>query len=75
MTGDAYIMLVTFSGGQAINISFVYTLDAYGPVAGEVTIAQLAFKCKCPLHRPLPLQHYQEYLDPLFNFCFHLTSD
>ena len=21
------------------------TLDAYGPVAGEVTIAQLAFKC------------------------------
>ncbi|KAE9368440.1 MFS general substrate transporter, partial [Stipitochalara longipes BDJ] len=36
--------LVSFSGGQAINISFVYTLDAYGPVSGEVTIAQLAFK-------------------------------
>jgi hypothetical protein len=36
--------LLSFSGGQAINISLVYTLDAYSPVAGEVTIAQLAFK-------------------------------
>lgn len=36
---------MTFSIGQGINISFVYTLDAYGPVRGEVTIAQLAFKC------------------------------
>lgn len=24
----------------------MYTLDAYSPVAGEVTIAQLAFKCE-----------------------------
>ncbi|KAG4433733.1 hypothetical protein IFR05_010785 [Cadophora sp. M221] len=38
------ISLLSFSAGQAMNISFVYTLDAYGPVAGEVTIAQLAFK-------------------------------
>ncbi|RDW80765.1 MFS general substrate transporter-7 [Coleophoma crateriformis] len=38
------LSLVSFSGGQAINISFVYTLDAYSPVANEVTIAQLAFK-------------------------------
>ncbi|KUJ06858.1 MFS general substrate transporter [Mollisia scopiformis] len=38
------IGLLTFSIGQGINISFVYTLDAYGPVRGEVTIAQLAFK-------------------------------
>ena len=36
--------LLSFSGGQAINISLMYTLDAYSPVAGEVTIAQLAFK-------------------------------
>jgi len=35
--------LVAFSGGQGINISFVYTLDAYGPVKGEVVITQLAF--------------------------------
>ncbi|KAH8651564.1 putative MFS transporter [Tricladium varicosporioides] len=38
------LSLLSFSGGQAINISFVYTLDAYSPVSGEVTIAQLAFK-------------------------------
>ncbi|CZR64498.1 related to MFS transporter [Phialocephala subalpina] len=38
------LSLLTFSIGQGINISFVYTLDAYGPVRGEVTIAQLAFK-------------------------------
>ena len=36
--------LFSFSGGQALNISFVYVLDAYGPVSGEVTISQLAFK-------------------------------
>ncbi|KAF4629520.1 hypothetical protein G7Y89_g8627 [Cudoniella acicularis] len=38
------LSLLSFSSGQAINISFVYTLDAYSPVSGEVTIAQLAFK-------------------------------
>jgi hypothetical protein len=43
---------VSFSGGQAINISFVYTLDAYGPVIVEVTIAQLAFTCESPPHSP-----------------------
>ena len=36
--------LLAFSVGQAINISLVYTLDAYSSVTGEVTIAQLAFK-------------------------------
>ncbi|KAG9230816.1 MFS transporter [Amylocarpus encephaloides] len=38
------LSLLSFSGGQAINISFVYILDAYAPVAGEATITQLAFK-------------------------------
>jgi hypothetical protein len=46
----ANLGIVSFSGGQAINISFVYTLDAYGSVSGEVTIAQLAFKCKSSIH-------------------------
>lgn len=43
-------MKATFSVGQGINISFVYTLDAYENLRGEVTITQLAFKCKYLLH-------------------------
>ncbi|KAH7133689.1 major facilitator superfamily domain-containing protein [Dactylonectria macrodidyma] len=36
--------LLNFSIVQATNISLVYTIDAYRPVAGEVTVAQFAFK-------------------------------
>jgi hypothetical protein len=32
---------------QATNISLVYTIDAYRPIAGEVTLASTGFKCKC----------------------------
>ncbi|KAH8688412.1 major facilitator superfamily domain-containing protein [Ilyonectria robusta] len=36
--------LLNFSIVQATNISLVYTIDAYRPVAGEVTVSQFAFK-------------------------------
>ncbi len=36
---------VDFSIVQATNISLVYTIDAYRPVAGEITVSQFAFKC------------------------------
>lgn len=36
---------VNFSIVQATNISLVYTIDAYRPVAGEITVSQLGFKC------------------------------
>ncbi|KAL1636379.1 hypothetical protein SLS58_009872 [Diplodia intermedia] len=36
--------LLNFSIVQATNVSLVYTIDAYRPVAGEVTVTQLAFK-------------------------------
>lgn len=36
--------IVTFSIVQATNVSLVYTIDAYRPVAGEITVTQLAFK-------------------------------
>lgn len=29
---------------QATNVTLVYTIDAYRPVAGEITVTQLAFK-------------------------------
>ncbi|EOD51269.1 putative mfs transporter protein [Neofusicoccum parvum UCRNP2] len=36
--------LLNFSIVQATNVSLVYTIDAYRPVAGEVTVTQFAFK-------------------------------
>jgi len=36
--------LINFSISQATNVSLVYCIDAYRPVAGEVVVAQLAFK-------------------------------
>jgi len=36
--------LLNFSIVQATNISLVYTIDAYRPIAGEVTVATLCFK-------------------------------
>ncbi|KAI9732771.1 MAG: hypothetical protein M1834_003709 [Cirrosporium novae-zelandiae] len=36
--------LLTFSIVQATNITLVYTIDAYRPIAGEITVTQLCFK-------------------------------
>lgn len=38
--------LVSFAITQGTNVSFVYCIDSFRPVAGEVTVTQLAFKCK-----------------------------
>lgn len=40
-----FLYAVNFSIVQATNVTLVYTIDAYRPVAGEVTVTQLAFKC------------------------------
>lgn len=45
-SNTANFISVNFSIVQATNISLVYTIDAYRPVAGEVTVSQFAFKCK-----------------------------
>lgn len=37
---------VTFSISQGTNICLVYVIDAYRPVAGEITLAVMGFKCK-----------------------------
>ena len=37
-------VLVTFAVTQATNVSLVYTIDAYRPVAGEIVVTQLGFK-------------------------------
>ena len=34
---------------QATNVSLVYTIDAYRPVAGEIVVTQLGFKGDSPL--------------------------
>lgn len=38
--------LDAFAVVQGTNVSFTYCIDAYRPIAGEVTVTQLAFKCK-----------------------------
>lgn len=38
---------MNFSIVQATNIVLVYVIDAYRPVAGEVTLAVMGFKCEC----------------------------
>lgn len=38
------LALINFSIVQATNISLVYTVDSYRPVAGEVVVTQMAFK-------------------------------
>ncbi len=47
---------VNFSIVQATNISLVYTIDAYRPVAGEITVSQFAFKCESQLSPPPDFQ-------------------
>lgn len=51
-------MLVNFSIVQATNVSLVYTIDSYRPVAGEIVVCQMAFKIRIRLpaiilHQPL----------------------
>ncbi|OJJ47362.1 hypothetical protein ASPZODRAFT_159251 [Penicilliopsis zonata CBS 506.65] len=36
--------LLSFAIAQGTNVSFVYCIDSFRPVAGEVTVTQLAFK-------------------------------
>jgi hypothetical protein len=41
-----WILIVSFAISQGTNVSFVYCIDCFRPVAGEVTVTQLAFKCQ-----------------------------
>lgn len=40
------IALLNFSVVQGTNVALVYCIDAYRPIAGEVTLTTMAFKCK-----------------------------
>ena len=37
---------LSFSIAQATNVTLVYVIDSYRPIAGETVVTQLAFKCK-----------------------------
>jgi MFS family permease len=37
---------VSFGSSAAIGISVVYTIDCYRPIAGEVVVSQVVFKCR-----------------------------
>lgn len=38
---------LSFAISQATNVSLVYAIDSYRPIAGETIVTQLAFKCEC----------------------------
>lgn len=40
------LALLNFSVVQATNVALVYTIDAYRPIAGEVTLTTMGFKCE-----------------------------
>jgi Major Facilitator Superfamily len=40
------LALLNFSIVQGTNVALVYCIDAYRPIAGEVTLTTMAFKCK-----------------------------
>lgn len=40
------LALLNFSIVQATNVALVYCIDGYRPIAGEVTLTTMAFKCK-----------------------------
>jgi hypothetical protein len=43
------LALLNFSIVQGTNVALVYTIDAYRPIAGEITLTTMAFKCKFPI--------------------------
>lgn len=40
---------MSFAIAQGTNVSLVYIIDSYRPIAGETVVTQLAFKCKSPV--------------------------
>lgn len=46
------LSLVNFSIVQGTNVALVYVIDAYRPVAGEITLAVMGFKCECTFQQP-----------------------
>jgi hypothetical protein len=50
------LALLNFSIVQGTNVALVYTIDAYRPIAGEVTLTTMAFKCKFPITFPNPAE-------------------
>lgn len=61
---------VSFAIVQATNVTLVYTIDAYRPVAGEVVVTQLAFKGKSKAQAFYSLS----ILTMLPGSCFWLSS-
>lgn len=56
---DTDVRVVNFSIVQGTNVCLVYVIDAYRPVAGEVTLAVMGFKCKFSVSR-LPFFSYSQ---------------
>lgn len=46
VTVSANNSTVSFAIAQGTNVSLVYIIDAYRPIAGETVVTQLAFKCE-----------------------------
>ena len=50
--------LLNFSIAQVTNVSLLYVIDAYRPVAGEIVVTQLGFKCEFDPVIPIQLSWF-----------------
>ena len=64
---------MNFSITQATNICLVYVIDAYRPVAGEITLTVVGFKCEQPHCVPCPIALFPKTDSRIALFGFLLS--
>lgn len=68
---------VSFGSSAAIGISVVYTIDCYRPIAGEVVVSQVVFKCRLSAHlmRPSETSMLTDGLSSLYHISHVLLRE
>lgn len=68
---------VSFGSSAAIGITVVYTIDCYRPIAGEVLVSQVVFKCKLFTHlsNPEKPQMLTNYLSSFYHISHVLLRE
>ena len=56
------LALLNFSIVQATNVALVYVIDGYRPIAGEVTLTTMGFKCRCSSTELLPMEMWLTFI-------------
>ena len=66
---------VSIAIAQATNVSLVYVIDSYRPIAGETVVSQLAFKCKLVVFYPQYPHLTPDSLFRIFAVVLHQSLD